>query len=115
MKFLRKLLGNFQNSIRGVKVALNDSSFYHEVKFGFFIFPIVLISDRSFFGKAVVLGLYLILLAVELLNTAIEKVCDKITTQHDADIKDIKDITSAAVFFIILLNFLNFLSFWFFL
>lgn len=33
----------------------------------------------------------------EMLNTAIEGVCDRITTQHDAQIKIIKDVSAGAV------------------
>jgi len=40
-------------------------------------------------------------LAFELLNTAIEKLSDKITKNFDEDIKKIKDISSASVFVIL--------------
>jgi diacylglycerol kinase (ATP) len=39
----------------------------------------------------------LLLLAVELLNTAIEKLSDRLTTAHDAQIGHVKDLGSAAV------------------
>ena len=42
-------------------------------------------------------------LAFELLNTAIEKLSDKISKNFDADIKKIKDISSASVFIILIL------------
>jgi diacylglycerol kinase (ATP) len=37
------------------------------------------------------------LLAVELLNTAIEKLADRLTTDHDPQIGHVKDLGSAAV------------------
>ena len=40
---------------------------------------------------------------VELLNTAIEKLCDRITTKPDEQIGRVKDIASAAVGLAILL------------
>jgi len=40
----------------------------------------------------------LLLLAVELLNTAIEKLSDRLTTDHDFQIGNVKDMGSAAVF-----------------
>jgi len=39
----------------------------------------------------------LLLLAVELLNTAIEKLADRLTTDHDPQIGHVKDLGSAAV------------------
>ena len=39
----------------------------------------------------------LLLLAIELLNTAIEKLADRLTTDHDPQIGHVKDIGSAAV------------------
>ncbi|MGB3865398.1 MAG: diacylglycerol kinase [Xanthobacteraceae bacterium] len=39
----------------------------------------------------------LLLLAVELLNTAIEKLADRLTTDHDPQIGRVKDMASAAV------------------
>ena len=40
----------------------------------------------------------LVTLAVELLNTAIEKLADRVTTKRDAKIRVAKDLGSAAVF-----------------
>jgi diacylglycerol kinase (ATP) len=39
----------------------------------------------------------LLLLAVELLNTAIEKLADRLTREHDPQIGRVKDMGSAAV------------------
>jgi diacylglycerol kinase len=47
---------------------------------------------------------FVLLIAVEILNTAIEKICNRITKDWDLDIKNIKDIASSAVFLLILLN-----------
>ena len=48
-------------------------------------------------------GVFLILLAVELLNTAIEKLSDHVTPGHHMEIGIIKDAASAAVFCLVLL------------
>ena len=44
------------------------------------------------------IGTLLVLLAVELLNTAIEKLADHVTPDHHVEIGRIKDYGSAAVF-----------------
>ena len=49
------------------------------------------------------MSIYFLLLAFELLNTAIEKLSDKISKNFDPDIKKIKDISSASVFIILIL------------
>ena len=43
------------------------------------------------------------------MNTAIEKLCDKITTDLDPKIKNIKDLSSAAVFIVLLILIVFFL------
>jgi diacylglycerol kinase (ATP) len=53
--------------------------------------------------RAVLLGAVIFVMIVELLNTAIEKLCDRITTKPDAQIGRVKDIGSAAVGLAILL------------
>jgi diacylglycerol kinase (ATP) len=57
--------------------------------------------------------LSLVLLAVEALNTAIEKTCDLITLEEHPEIKKIKDLGAAAVMIIIFaiaLIFIRYLS-----
>jgi diacylglycerol kinase (ATP) len=49
------------------------------------------------------IGVLLILLAVELLNTAIERLSDHVTPEHHIEIGIIKDAGSAAVFCLLLL------------
>ncbi len=44
------------------------------------------------------IGALLVLLAVEMLNTAIEKLADHVTPDHHVEIGRIKDYGSAAVF-----------------
>ena len=50
-------------------------------------------------GESVALiGTLVFILIVELLNTAIEKLSDRITLDHDPALKRIKDMGSAAIF-----------------
>jgi len=44
------------------------------------------------------IGSLLVLLAVELLNTSVEKLADYVTRERHAEIRKIKDFGSAAVF-----------------
>jgi diacylglycerol kinase (ATP) len=49
------------------------------------------------------IGVLVLLLIIELLNTAIEKLCDRITLDHDPLLKRVKDMGSAAIFLSLLL------------
>ena len=50
-------------------------------------------------------GSLVLLIVVELLNTAVEKLSDHVTPEHSQAIKVVKDLGSAAVFFALLLAF----------
>ncbi len=52
------------------------------------------------------IGSLLLLIIVELLNTAIEKLSDHVTPEHSAAIKVVKDLGSAAVFIALTLAFM---------
>ena len=52
--------------------------------------------------KLLIIVIYFILLAFEIINTSIEKISDKIKNDFYLDIKIIKDMSSAAVFIVLL-------------
>ena len=58
---------------------------------------LALVLDLSAAERALILGLGLVLLAAELMNTAIEEVVDYISTEIDPRAKRAKDCGSAAV------------------
>ena len=107
----KKLFFNLLNSINGLKIALKEHSFIVEIIGGFVLISYLIIADLENIFKVIIIVVYFLLLAFELLNTAIEKLSDKITKEFNTDIKKIKDLSSAAVFLIlILLIFLLILS-----
>ena len=91
------------NSINGLKLALTQHAFIAEILGGFILIPYLIITDLNNIFKLIIIILYFLLLAFELLNTSIEKLSDKITKNFDEDIKKIKDISSASVFVILCL------------
>tara|TARA_B110001469_G_C9400837_1_gene205981 strand:- start:191 stop:523 length:333 start_codon:yes stop_codon:yes gene_type:complete len=98
-----KLYNNFINSINGIKMALKENSFVLELIGGIFLLPYLFFLDASILLKMLILSVYFLLLAFEILNTSIEKLSDKITKEIDLDIKNIKDLASAAVFIVLLI------------
>ena len=110
---IKKLFNNLINSINGLKIVIKESSFILELVLGFFLIPYIFLSNIDFNYKIILSVLYFLLLAFEIMNTAIEKLCDKVTTDIDPDIKKIKDLSSAAVFVVLLIFIITFLaSFW---
>lgn len=99
----KKLFNNLLNSLNGLKIVIKENSFVLELILGIFLVPYVFLSNIDFTHKIILSVLYFLLLVFEILNTSIEKLCDKITKEHDLDIKNIKDLSSAAVFLILLI------------
>ena len=96
---LKRLYYATFNSLRGIRdgfateSALRDEAvlFVVAVLLGFWVAP----SARWYLA---LIGVLLLLLAVEFLNTAIEKLADHVTPELNNDIRRIKDFGSAAVF-----------------
>ncbi|MDA7456974.1 diacylglycerol kinase [Candidatus Pelagibacter ubique] len=100
---IKKLIFNLKNSINGLRLALSESSFILELVGGIILTIYLFLSDLNFIHEVLITIVYILLLAFELLNTAIEKLCDKINKEIDKDIKAIKDISSSAVFIVLIL------------
>ena len=98
---MKKLYQNLLNSLNGLKIGLKEHSFIFELIGGLFLLPYLLFTNLSFELKLMIIFVYLILLAFELINTAIEKLSDKITKEFDQEIKKVKDLSSASVFVVL--------------
>lgn len=82
----------------------NEQAFRCELLMGFILFPLLMISDLAVSSKVLLLCLFFLLLIVELINSAVEVLCDRISLEFDIRIKGIKDMGSAAVFLSLLIN-----------
>jgi diacylglycerol kinase (ATP) len=86
------------NSMRGLGSALrSERAVRQEVLALAVSIPAALLISASLWVRVALVGTILLTLAVELLNTALEKLCDHVTPQHHAQIGTIKDMGSAAV------------------
>ena len=110
---IKKLYVNLINSLNGLKIVIKENSFILELIGGIFLILYLFISDISTLFKILILSVYFLLLAFEIFNTSIEKLCDKITKETDKDIKIIKDLSSASVFVVLfILIILIIFTFW---
>jgi diacylglycerol kinase (ATP) len=97
-RFMRRIINAFFFSIDGLaRAARTEAAVRQELIALALALPLAFLVARSAFDYALLIGVLLIVLAVELLNTAIEKLCDHVRPERHDDIKFIKDLGSAAV------------------
>ncbi len=88
----------FRNSCAGFTVALRTERAVRQEIFALMIaVPAALVIGQTLWTRVALIGVVLLLLAVELLNTCIEKLCDHVTPDLHPQIKIVKDMGSAAV------------------
>ncbi len=86
------------SSIDGlVWVFRSEAAFRQEVCALVFAVPASFVIAPDWWMRAVLIGAILLILMVELLNTAFEKLSDHVTPEHSPAIKVVKDLGSAAV------------------
>ncbi len=76
----------------------HEDAFRQEVLLAAFLIPLALFLPASGIGKALMIASILLVLVVELLNSAIEATVDRISLESHQLAKRAKDIGSAAVF-----------------
>ena len=85
-------------SIAGLKAGWSETAFRTEAIAAFFMLPLSFWVGRSWVEVALLAGSVLMVMAVELLNTAVEATVDRIGPEWHALAKRAKDMGSAAVF-----------------
>jgi diacylglycerol kinase (ATP) len=75
----------------------NEAAFRQEIWLGVILIPLALYLPNSLLHKALLIGSLLLILVVELLNSAIEAVVDRIGPEHHELAGRAKDMGSAAV------------------
>lgn len=96
-------------SIEGLKEAYRfEHAFRQELLLAVILIPIAAFLPASGLGKALMIASVLLMLIVELLNSAVEATVDRVSLDHHRLAKRAKDIGSAAV----LLTVLNVIVVW---
>ena len=95
---LKRILNAFFYSIDGLKASYkHEDAFRQEVLLALVLVPAALFMPASGTGKALMIGSVLLVLVVELQNSAVEAAVDRISLDHHRLAKRAKDIGSAAV------------------
>jgi len=93
-----RLLRATVNSWKGLLAATrSEEAFRQELIALIIAVPLAFLVTAETWKRLALIGVVLLLLLVEMLNTAIEKLADRLTTEHDLQIGRVKDMGSAAV------------------
>ena len=97
---LRRIWNALFYSFEGLKAAYrHEDAFRQEVWLAVVLIPLALFLPASGTGKALMIASVLVLLIVELLNSAVEATVDRVSLEHHRLAKRAKDVGSAAVLF----------------
>lgn len=106
---LRRVWNALFYSFDGLKAAYrHEDAFRQEMWLAVVLVPLALFLPASGIGKAVMIASVLLVLVVELLNSAIEATVDRVSLEHHRLAKRAKDIGSAAV----LISLVNVVAVW---
>lgn len=95
---LVRIWNAFKYSLAGLRAALrHEDAFRQECLLAAVLIPLALFVPTGGIGKALLIGSVLIVLIVELLNSAVEATVDRVSLEHHRLAKRAKDIGSAAV------------------
>jgi diacylglycerol kinase (ATP) len=96
---IKRIFGAISYSIEGFKTAWRiEHAFRQELVLVAFATLIALMLPVSAFEKLLLIGVFILVLIVELLNSAIEAVVDRVSLERNPLSKNAKDFGSAAVF-----------------
>lgn len=95
---LVRLWNAMHYSLAGLKAAYrHEDAFRQEVHLAILLIPLTFLLSATNIGRALMIGSVLLVLIVELLNSAVEATVDRISLEHHRLAKRAKDIGSAAV------------------
>ena len=101
---LRRIINAFGYSMKGLRAAFKyESAFRQETALLIILLPLAILFGQTIVDYSILIGSLLLVMVVELLNSALEAVVDRVSDEHHMLAGRAKDMGSAAVF-IALLN-----------
>ena len=95
---MRRLLLATLNSWNGLRAAARSEQAFRQELVAFALaVPLAFLVGAGLWQRVALIGVVVLILIIELLNTAIEKLSDHVTPQHHDAIGRVKDMGSAAV------------------
>lgn len=101
---MKRLVDAFLNSVRAFRrLAGEEAAFRQELLLLALALPVGWFLATSWQGYALLIGILLVLILVEVLNTGIEAACNAVSREFDIDIQLAKDCGSLAVLIAVVL------------
>ena len=94
---IKALFRSFSWAIRGISIGLRERNFRFHLTAVCYVTVAGLLADLSHAELCILCLCFGLVTATELVNTAIENLCDRVTTEWDPMIRDAKDIAAGAV------------------
>lgn len=86
------------NTMNGLRAAASSEAAFRQELIALAVsVPLALVIATNAWTALALIGVVLAVMIVELLNTAIEKLADRVTLEHDPLVGKVKDMGSAAV------------------
>ena len=96
---IKRIINAAGYSMRGLAAALkHESAFRQELALAVVLAPVALYFGQTSIERSILIGSLFLVLIVELLNSAIEAIVDRVGSEHHVLSGQAKDIGSAAVF-----------------
>lgn len=101
---IKRIINAFGYSMKGLRAAFkHESAFRQETALLIILLPIAFLLGQNIVDYSILIGSLMLVIIVELLNSAVEAVVDRVGDEHHKLAGRAKDIGSAAVF-VALLN-----------
>ena len=99
MKILdfKKLSNSFRAAFQGLRLVISEQTFQVMVLIALATIFLMIYFEVTFVEKLIIIFLIAVVLALELINTQIEKVLNILKPDYDQKVKIIKDISAGAV------------------
>jgi diacylglycerol kinase (ATP) len=102
---LARIAAAFRNSIGGLQEGVStEPAIKQEIAIACLLFPVSFFIARDLWTWIALVGSLLLVLSIEFLNTAIERLCNHIQPERHEAIRITKDLASAGVFFALTLG-----------
>jgi diacylglycerol kinase (ATP) len=96
---IKRIINAFGYSMKGLRAAFkHESAFRQETVLLIILLPIAFLLGQNIVDYSILIGSLMLVLIVELLNSAVEAVVDRVGDEHHKLAGRAKDIGSAAVF-----------------
>jgi diacylglycerol kinase (ATP) len=96
---LRRIINAFGYSMKGLRAAFkHESAFRQETALLIVLLPIAILLGQNIVDYSILIGSLFLVIIVELLNSAVEAVVDRVGDEHNKLAGRAKDMGSAAVF-----------------